>query len=270
MVPTLNTSTGLPSSHTPIPPSSHSARSPPTDMASASPKPPGQHGPSSRLSKSRTKSQRFIQLQSMLTQAKRLMTAIREFDRQFEQQTNHPPRKLDRQPISDKVEQYKAIRNDLRNCAATIIQATWRRYQAQKLAKIKRQEKLNFLQNPATIIEERLKQKRTEAGRDPSGNVRQDDVIAVREEKNLVKSELKRFDKVFSKYYNRQPERKDKEPLRKLYQRYKVLTNISKSLGGIHGTGDGDDDNEPSSVPPPTALSNPPSQPGGKIGKTKK
>ena len=184
----------------------------------------------------------------MLTQAKRLMTTIREFDKQFEQQTNRQPRRLERQPISDKVEQYKTVRNKLRDLAATMIQATWRRYQAQKNAAGRRQEKLAFLQNPAVFIEQRLTLKRTEAGRDPSGNVRQDDFNAVREEKNLVKSELKRFDKIFVGYYGRAPERKDKEPLRKLYQRYKTLTNISRSLGGGHADEEGEN---ASSVPAP-------------------
>lgn len=165
----------------------------------------------------------------MLSSAKGLMNEIKSFEEAFEKKNHRKATTSEHKPIADKVDKYKKIRSELRNYSATIIQSVYRGYVGRKRAKEKRKEMLEFLEHPLPIVEARLIEKRKADGRDPNGNVSPDDLEAVKAEKMLVKSELKRFDKIFASFHGKQPERNDKEPLRKLYQKYKSLTNMLNS-----------------------------------------
>ncbi|KAA6372435.1 MAG: hypothetical protein EZS28_032039 [Streblomastix strix] len=196
-----------------------------------------------QLSVRRTYSRRFLFLQKMISEAKKLMMDIKAFDHQFEKQNRRGPKKAERGPIMNKVEQYKKIRNELRDYAATLIQSIWRRYKARCLAEEKRRERTAFLANPLPITERRLAEQRAQTGRGEDFRLYDHNIELLRAEKTLVKSELKRFDKIFFEVNKRQPERLDKEPLRKLYQRYKTLTALLQVVDSSAQSG-ADNDNE--------------------------
>ncbi|KAK2947154.1 hypothetical protein BLNAU_17930 [Blattamonas nauphoetae] len=170
--------------------------------------------------------ERFQDLQRMISKAKQLMYQIRAFDQEFSRKHNHAPKRGDRAPIADKVEQYKTMRNELRDFAAVLIQSTWRMYKAKQYAEQMRKERQSFLSNPLPLIERRLIVQRRQARRSEDMHQYSHDVNQLRAEKQLVKMELKRFDKIFTVAMGRSPGRYDKEPLRSLYQRYKTLTSM--------------------------------------------
>lgn len=196
--------------------------------SSASINTPRKSTPKASRSRSRSNhrpSARSAKLREMITTAKGLMIEIKEYDQNFEKKNGHLPKKGERNPIITKVDEYKTLRNTLRDLAATMIQCTYRRFKARKQLNMKRRERNAFLTNPLPYIEERLRQQRLLAGRSEDIMLYRTDLNLLRAEKVLVKGELKRFDKLYSAMHSRAPERVEKEPLRKLYQRYKQLTD---------------------------------------------
>lgn len=85
-----------------------------------------------------------------------------------------------------------------------------------------------ILQNPADVLSRRISLRRKHL-HFKNIELEQMDPLELEEEKNILKRELRNFDKIFTSEHGRAPSKIDKEPLRDIYNRYrKVRTMIGE------------------------------------------
>jgi hypothetical protein len=96
-----------------------------------------------------------------------------------------------------------------------------------------------FLRDPLRVSLERLHDERSKTSRPFEMSLMSIDQL--RSEKAAIKKELRKFDRLYVERHGREPGKAEKEPLRPLYQRYKLL---KQKLEG-HGIMDDDDPHSP-------------------------
>ncbi|KAJ4462413.1 putative rho GTPase-activating protein 17 [Paratrimastix pyriformis] len=175
-------------------------------------------------------SPRLLEYRQMVTTAKGLMHEIKAFDAQFQRQFGRLPTKSERVPIAQKMLDYTAIRNELRTRAAVMIQSVYKGWCGRRLLGRLRVERDAFLREPLPVLEERLRVLRAAEGRPEDLAAYGSNMALVRAEKAAVKNELRHFDHTFQAVYGRLPLKEEKEPLRRLYSRYKALGQLLDDL----------------------------------------
>lgn len=80
------------------------------------------------------------------------------------------------------------------------------------------------LANPLPDVQRRIILRRTREGR--TDDLSKMTLEQLKEEKSLLKKELRNFDKTFEEVRGQEPTKRDKEPLREVYKRYKLLKSL--------------------------------------------
>lgn len=81
--------------------------------------------------------------------------------------------------------------------------------------------------DPLPNVQQRIALRRTREGR--PDDIAKMTLEELKEEKSLIKKELRNFDKMFEENRGQEPAKRDKEPLREVYKRYKLLKSLIAS-----------------------------------------
>ncbi|KAL0229703.1 hypothetical protein PCE1_003271 [Barthelona sp. PCE] len=155
-----------------------------------------------------------------------LKKEIHSFENQYYLEHNERPTGTARDPIRAKVAEYFNLQKIHRNVAAVFIQKAWRGYIDRKKLYDDGSLPLSTQSQTNTVEDINMRLSNFMSSHDIVDDVTKMTKEQVTEAKNFLKGELRKFDETIERQYGRKATRQDKEPLRPLYQKYKLWSKV--------------------------------------------
>ncbi|KAJ1454729.1 hypothetical protein M885DRAFT_521322 [Pelagophyceae sp. CCMP2097] len=147
----------------------------------------------------------------MVHACRALRMQIKSFEDDFSTAKGHSPRGAERAPLASTYRQYREWKRDIRDHAASQIQALARRSAASPPS--------SAAPAGAQAVQPRAASAAA-PGNDPALKA---PLLSLQQEKRRVKQQLKDYDTEFYRTHGRMPQKAEKEPIRQLYEAYHAI-----------------------------------------------